>query len=150
MNIGNNLILLLISIFIINFIISYNITDNFNDGKTATVFAQETASGQFSTYTNEKYGITMQYPSDWTKSEDVKVEEDYADEGYNDEFEGEDYNQIRIVEIYSNKAAYELHLKTPHFLLYKTSTTRMVKSLKLVDMEALDNQTLSAIFKKAK
>src|SRR5215211_6288158 len=98
MNTGNNLILLLISIFIINFIISYNITDNFNDGKTATVFAQETASGQFSTYTNEKYGITMQYPSDWTKSEDVKVEEDYADEGYNDESEGEDYNQIRIVE----------------------------------------------------
>ena len=65
MNRGNNLALLLISIFIINFIISDNITDSFNDGKiTAEVFAQETtADGQFSTYTNEKYGITMQYPS---------------------------------------------------------------------------------------
>jgi hypothetical protein len=44
---------------------------------------QETTSEQFSTYTNEKYGITMQYPSDWTK-----------DEG---EGEGEDYEDIEIV-----------------------------------------------------
>ena len=69
MNTGNNFVLLLISIFIINFLISYNILDKFNDGKAVAVFAQETASGQFTTYTNEKYGITMQYPSDWTKSE---------------------------------------------------------------------------------
>ena len=63
MNRGNNLVLLLISIFIINFIISDNIIDNFNDDKKE-VFAQETiADEQFSTYTNEKYGITMQYPS---------------------------------------------------------------------------------------
>jgi tetratricopeptide (TPR) repeat protein len=78
MNTKNNLVLLLISILIINFIISDNITDNFNDSKKE-VFAQETAAGQFSTYTNEKYGITMQYPSDWTKTEGEDEVEDLED-----------------------------------------------------------------------
>lgn len=57
-------------------------------------------------------------------------------------------NQIRIVEIYANKEAYQSHLKTPHFQHYKTSTAKMVKSLKLVDMETLDKQTMLQIFKK--
>lgn len=57
-------------------------------------------------------------------------------------------NQIRIVEIYANKEAYQSHLKTPHFQHYKTSTVKMVKSLKLVDMETLDKQTMLQIFKK--
>ena len=39
----------------------------------------------------------MQYPSDWTKDEDVKVEEDYIDEGFSNEYELEDYSEIRIV-----------------------------------------------------
>ena len=75
MNNQNKLVLLLlIGLFIINFLIS----DNFNyDGKVVAVFAQETAGGQFSTYTNEKYNITMQYPSDWTKDEgEGEVEDD--------------------------------------------------------------------------
>ena len=75
MNKGNKFLILLISLFIINFLNSYNISENFNNDKIS-VFAQETAAGQFSTYTNEKYGITMQYPSDWTKTEgESKVED---------------------------------------------------------------------------
>ncbi|MGV8878264.1 MAG: putative quinol monooxygenase [Sphingobacteriaceae bacterium] len=31
-------------------------------------------------------------------------------------------SQIRITEIYANKDAHQSHLKTPHFLLYKTTT----------------------------
>lgn len=56
--------------------------------------------------------------------------------------------QIRLLEIYANKAAYESHLKTPHFLHYKTTTLPMVKSLNLVDMEAIDKATMPAIFAK--
>jgi 4-carboxymuconolactone decarboxylase len=57
-------------------------------------------------------------------------------------------NQIRIVEIYADSSAYQSHLKTPHFQHYKTATLRMVKSLKLVDMNALDEKTMLEIFKK--
>ncbi|KAA3440911.1 antibiotic biosynthesis monooxygenase [Rufibacter hautae] len=59
-------------------------------------------------------------------------------------------NQIRIVEIYANKAAYESHLKTPHFQKYKTTTLKMVKNLKLIDMTALDADTMKKIFHKLK
>lgn len=38
-----------------------------------------------------------------------------------------------ILEIYADRAAYEKHIKTPHFLKYKTGTERMVKSLELVE-----------------
>lgn len=58
--------------------------------------------------------------------------------------------QIRIIEIYANQKAYEAHLQTPHFKHYKTSTLKMVKSLKLVDMASIDPATMSAIFKKMK
>ncbi len=33
-------------------------------------------------------------------------------------------------------AAYEAHIKSPHFLKYKTSTEKMVRSLRLVDTDA--------------
>ena len=58
--------------------------------------------------------------------------------------------QIRILEIYANREAYESHLKTPHFQKYKTSTLKMVKSLKLVDMDNIDSQTMAEIFSKIK
>lgn len=58
--------------------------------------------------------------------------------------------QIRIVEIYANKEAYQAHLQTPHFQKYKTTTLKMVKDLKLVDMESLDKETMLEIFKKMK
>jgi quinol monooxygenase YgiN len=58
-------------------------------------------------------------------------------------------NQIRILEIYASKEAYQAHLKTPHFQKYKTTTLKMVKSLKLVDMKAIDADTMKKIFSKA-
>lgn len=63
-------------------------------------------------------------------------------------YEEENPTQIRILEIYANKEAYEAHLQTPHFIKYKTSTQKMVKSLKLIDMDALDSTTMKAVFYK--
>ena len=40
---------------------------------------------------------------------------------------------ITILEIYADEEAYQAHLKTPHFIKYKTSTKDMVKSLELVE-----------------
>ncbi|WP_316776721.1 putative quinol monooxygenase [Pedobacter antarcticus] len=63
-------------------------------------------------------------------------------------YQKENPTQIRIIEIYADKAAYQSHLKTPHFLHYKTTTLKMVKSMKLVDMESLDKETMLEIFRK--
>jgi quinol monooxygenase YgiN len=63
-------------------------------------------------------------------------------------FQKENPNQIRILEIYASKEAYESHLQTQHFKHYKSSTLKMVKSLKLVDMTAIDSETMPKIFKK--
>jgi quinol monooxygenase YgiN len=60
----------------------------------------------------------------------------------------ENPTQIRILEIYASRQAYETHIKTPHFQRYKTTTLKMVKSLKLVDMEAIDAETMTKIFQK--
>src|SRR3954452_20171704 len=57
--------------------------------------------------------------------------------------------EVRILEIYASREAYEAHLQTPHFQKYKTTTLEMVKSLKLVDMDALDVKTMAEIFGKA-
>ena len=57
-------------------------------------------------------------------------------------------NEIKILEIYKDKDAYELHLQTPHFIHYKTNTLKMVKSLNLVDMESIDKETMPKIFEK--
>ncbi|APA90624.1 antibiotic biosynthesis monooxygenase (plasmid) [Paraburkholderia sprentiae WSM5005] len=56
--------------------------------------------------------------------------------------------QVRILEVYANSDAYDAHIKSPHFQKYKSSTLGMVKSLRLVDMEALDAETMPLIFKK--
>jgi quinol monooxygenase YgiN len=65
-------------------------------------------------------------------------------------FEKENPTHIRILEIYASREAYESHLKTPHFQKYKTTTLQMVKSLKLVDMEAIDAETMTEVFQKMK
>ena len=65
-------------------------------------------------------------------------------------YQKENPTQIRILEIYENRKAYESHLKTPHFQKYKTRTLKMVKSLKLVDMDNIDSQTMADIFRKLK
>jgi quinol monooxygenase YgiN len=43
--------------------------------------------------------------------------------------------QIRILEVYASREAYEAHLLTAHFLKYKTGTAGMVRSLRLVDVD---------------
>lgn len=63
-------------------------------------------------------------------------------------FQKENPTQIRLLEIYANKEAYESHLKTPHFQKYKTTTSEMVKDLKLIDMEAIDPESMSMVFDK--
>ena len=65
-------------------------------------------------------------------------------------YQKENPTQIRILEIYSDKKAYESHLETPHFKHYKTTTLKMVNSLKLIDMNAIDGGTMPMIFKKLK
>ena len=65
-------------------------------------------------------------------------------------YQEENPTEVRILEIYASRAAYESHLKTPHFQKYKTTTLKMVKSLRLIDMEAIDAPTMKEIFKKIK
>ncbi len=63
-------------------------------------------------------------------------------------YQKENPTEVRILEIYADKKAYNDHLETPHFKHYKTTTLKMVKSLKLVDMSAIDGQTMPMIFEK--
>ena len=63
-------------------------------------------------------------------------------------YQKESPTEVRILEIYASREAYESHLKTPHFQKYKTTTLKMVKSLKLVDMDVMDAKTMTEIFKK--
>ncbi|MCM4153754.1 antibiotic biosynthesis monooxygenase [Arenibacter sp. N53] len=65
-------------------------------------------------------------------------------------FQKEKPTQIRLLEIYADKAAYESHLQSPHFKHYKETTLPMIKSLRLVEMEAIDKETMASIFKKMK
>ncbi|GAB4006002.1 hypothetical protein GCM10028808_07060 [Spirosoma migulaei] len=65
-------------------------------------------------------------------------------------YEKEKPTQIRLIEVYANQAAYQSHLKTPHFQHYKTSTLKMVKSLKLINMASLDPETMLNVFEKLK
>ena len=44
---------------------------------------------------------------------------------------------ITVFEIYADTAAYQSHLQTPHFKKYNTSPAGMVKSLELVDVNAI-------------
>lgn len=51
-------------------------------------------------------------------------------------------SQITVFEIYRDREAYLTHLQAPHFLKYKATVEKMVKSLKLipVDPVMLGNQ----------
>lgn len=63
-------------------------------------------------------------------------------------YQKSDSVQIKIIEIYNDKDAYQAHLKTPHFQKYKTSTTKMVKTLKLVEMNTIDPESMKMLFRK--
>lgn len=45
--------------------------------------------------------------------------------------------KIRILEVYADRAAYEAHLQTPHFLKYKEGVAGMVTSLTFLDVEPI-------------
>jgi quinol monooxygenase YgiN len=62
--------------------------------------------------------------------------------------EKDDRTKIRILEVYATREAYDAHIKSPHFQKYKKSTLLMVKSLRLVDMQAIDADAMPLIFKK--
>jgi quinol monooxygenase YgiN len=42
-----------------------------------------------------------------------------------------------VFEVYASEEAYQQHLKAPHFLKYKNGTIKMVKSLQLIEVEAV-------------
>lgn len=42
-----------------------------------------------------------------------------------------DPTQVRLLEVYASRDAYQSHIKTPHFLKYKMGTEKMVTSLEL-------------------
>lgn len=65
-------------------------------------------------------------------------------------YQKENPTQIRLLEIYANQEAYESHLQTPHFKHYKEKTLKMVENLKLIDMQAIDPESMAIIFNKLK
>jgi quinol monooxygenase YgiN len=44
-------------------------------------------------------------------------------------------NHVTVFEIYRDREAYLAHLQAPHFLKYKATVEKMVKSLKLIPVE---------------
>jgi quinol monooxygenase YgiN len=48
-------------------------------------------------------------------------------------YEKNNPTHVTVFEIYASQEAYQAHLKTAHFIKYKTSTKDMVKSLELVE-----------------
>lgn len=56
--------------------------------------------------------------------------------------------QIRILEIYADGEAYKKHIASEHFQVYKQGTLHMVKSLDLVDMNAMNPAAMKAVFRK--
>jgi len=44
-----------------------------------------------------------------------------------------------LLEVYRDYDSYRSHLKTPHFLSYKTRPQEMVKSLQLIDENLIGN-----------
>lgn len=58
----------------------------------------------------------------------------------------EDSCQIRILEIYASKEAYQHHIQADHFKKYKQGTIHMVKFFKLQDLLPLNLQNISNLF----
>ncbi len=49
-------------------------------------------------------------------------------------YEKDQPTHVTVFEVYASDSAYQVHIKTPHFLKYKTGTLKMVKSLELVEV----------------
>jgi quinol monooxygenase YgiN len=48
-------------------------------------------------------------------------------------YEKEQPNRVRVFEMYTDEAAYQKHLQTPHFRKFRDTTDKMVKSRRLLD-----------------
>jgi quinol monooxygenase YgiN len=59
-------------------------------------------------------------------------------------YEKDHPTHVTVFEIYADSAAYQAHLKSPHFLKYKAATKTMVKKLELI---AVDPIALEGKFK---
>src|SRR3712207_1644799 len=59
-----------------------------------------------------------------------------------------DRTRFRILEIYASPEAYQHHIHTEHFLKYKKVTQKMVKSLKLNDLDPMDAGNMKNILKR--
>jgi quinol monooxygenase YgiN len=44
---------------------------------------------------------------------------------------------VRLLEVYASRAAYEAHIRSPHFLTYKSATEPMVRSLRLIETQPI-------------
>ena len=55
--------------------------------------------------------------------------------------EKQDPGRVRVFEIYRDPAAYEAHLRTPHFRRFRAATDAMVKSRRLIDATPLSLAT---------
>ena len=61
--------------------------------------------------------------------------------GFNAVSDKKNPTHITIFEIYADTSAYKLHIQTPHFKKYKTTVTSMVKSLELIDVEPISQES---------
>jgi quinol monooxygenase YgiN len=60
-------------------------------------------------------------------------------------YEKNNPTHVTVFEIYASKEAYQLHLKAPHFVKYKTVTKEMVKSLELIETVPIALETKEKI-----
>lgn len=60
-------------------------------------------------------------------------------------YDKEQPTHVTVFEIYASVAAYQSHIKTPHFLKYKNTVNNMVKSLVLTDVVPIALETKQKI-----
>lgn len=46
-------------------------------------------------------------------------------------------NQVRLLEVYASRGAYEAHIASPHFVKYKAATEKMVRALRLIETKPI-------------
>ena len=62
-------------------------------------------------------------------------------------YEKDHPTHVTVFEIYANADAYKAHLKTPHFIQYKTSTKDIVKSIELIETVPIALETKPIVSK---
>jgi quinol monooxygenase YgiN len=67
----------------------------------------------------------------------IAVKEEPGVLALNAVYDKDNPTKVTVFEIYASEDAYQVHLKTPHFLKYKNGTLKMVKSLQLVEVQPI-------------